>query len=627
MRGIMRLSSIRIYGFRSLADVGPIPIRQPTILAGHNDSGKTACLDAVAFLLGWYQVHDEDRTFERQTDVMTSLGQAGDGVPDSIGSARVPFTSVEGIFTLSVREQEELGLPQDVRIRRISPISGASALEIEAVVSVDPELRNLEARTVAELKEIAAQRSVEVASSAVRKQSWIDALKDYAAGLPTSAGWTPASAAVRDAMPRFLRFGEPDSAELAVKTALSSRYKLHLEDPDLRGQVQSLEDELRKRVRHDAEGLIAHVKIRCPDLVVVDVDPDISFTGGLRATRLRLARTDGEEISIDASGAGRARRVSLAIWEWTSEILKTDAANGSEPGPESRDVVIVYDEPDTHLDYLQQRRVMKLIREQCDVPGVSMLIATHSMNLIDGAATDDIVHFTLVNQRTQAERLLDDLDDSANAAYLADIAAALGLGNTVLLHERCFVGVEGPTEQQAFPILFRLAQGKSLQSAGIVVVGCNNNEGALMFAGYLAKTGRQVALVVDADSRKNSRYFSDERLARAGLDPQRHVYLVGDPDKELEYVFTDAQWAGVANAIWPRNDGLPWNVEDIQAIRAKPKFSDELCQMFKIASDSGPSRKTAMVYELVRRLRKSDEVPKELADIFQKLEQLAALDA
>ncbi|MEU4772810.1 TOPRIM nucleotidyl transferase/hydrolase domain-containing protein [Micromonospora sp. NPDC023644] len=619
----MRLASMTVRGFRSLGDVGPIPIRRPTILAGHNDSGKTACLDALAFLLGVRQVTDEDRTF-----ASISAGPGDPLLNPESGEdreARVSSTSVEGFFLLTSEEQSSLGLSNEVRIRRTADSAGLTALEIEATVPADPNLRDLDRKNVAQLKQLAAEHSIPIRSNALKPEIHA-AVADYASSQPQVVAWANASAEVVAAMPRLLRFGDATSAELAVKAALANSYKSHLDDEDLRGRVQELEDELRSRVRADAVGLVNHIQARCPDLVVVEVDPDISFNHGLRATRLRLAKVDGEEVSIASSGAGRARRISLAIWEWTSDVLRGRVLASNDGPPTIPDIVIAYDEPDTHLDYLQQRRVMKLIREQCQLAGVGMVVATHSMNLIDGAAVDDIIHLKLVDERTTMERLLDESDDEKNNHHLADIAAALGLRNTVLLHERCFVGVEGPSEQQAMPILFRLATGRSLQSAGIVIVGCNNNDGALLFAGHLAKNGRQVALVVDADSRK-TKYFSDARLVAAGLDPKKHLHLIGEPDKELEFVFTDEQWASVANAAWPRNDGESWSAGDVEGLRSKKKFSDELLTMFKEGSEEGPSRKTAMVYELVSRLKSREEIPQEILSIFSDLEDLAALDS
>ncbi|MEV0569393.1 TOPRIM nucleotidyl transferase/hydrolase domain-containing protein [Dactylosporangium sp. NPDC050588] len=606
-----------IAGFRSLEAVGPIPIRRPTILTGHNDSGKSATLDALAFLLGAYTLIDEDRTF-------VTPAKSEEVSAQESSRERIDTTSVEGEFVLSAKEQSEFGLPAVVKIRRIRDGDGGAKLEVLNAVPEDEDLRNLDSKSVPQLKAIAERLAISPMGDARAKASWTEPLRKFAAMQPEVEAWSIASSAVKAGLPRFLRFGDAESAEQVVLSVLRNRYKAHLEDDDLKQTVSFLETELEKRVREDAQGLVEHVKQRCSDLVLVDVEPTVSFTSGLRSTRLMLARTDGEPVSLNAVGAGRARRISLAIWEWNSDLLRQEAESQTEE--EISHVVLVYDEPDTHLDYYQQRRVMRLIREQCEVAGVSMVIATHSMNLIDGAAIEDIVHLTLDEDRTRTESLLSDLDDAENHRYLADIAAALGLRNTVLLHERCFVGVEGATEQQSFPLLFRLSTGRPIHAAGIVIVGCNNNEGALKFIGYLARSNRQVMLIVDADSRSTNKLFRDENLAKEGLNVVQHVRLLGNPDKELESIFTDDQWCAVANSVWPRSDSKAWDPAEIAALRDK-KFSTQLLDLFKTGSDVGPGSKTTMMYEMARSLRNAAEVPAELRDAFLELEKLAALDA
>ncbi|BCJ70674.1 hypothetical protein CS0771_02180 [Catellatospora sp. IY07-71] len=606
----MRLASVKVSGFRSLRQVGPIPLRRPTILAGHNDAGKTAVIDAIAFLLGDYQITDDDPTFMALTSDADTERK------------RVDSIEVRGEFLPSESERTELGLPERIAIRRIWSEGGNLRLESEEQVPQDARLRGIASKTMPALREIARDFSVTVPAGSL-KPVWVKTLEDFAKTQSAVIGWTPVRPDVRDAMPRLLRFGEAGSVEAAVKAALNDRYREHLDSDEFKLQVKELEQRLQNCILDDANDLISHIKVRCTDLVSVTVEPDVSFKGGLQRTRLRLARTDGEEVPLTSVGSGRSRRISLAIWEWTSDILRRDVDSGAAYS-EERDVVIVYDEPDTHLDYLQQRRVMELIREQCDLPGVAMVVATHSMNLIDGAAIDDIIHLQLVDERTVAKRLLDDSSDAANTQHLADIAAALGLRNTVLLHERCFVGVEGASEQQAFPILFKLATGRSLQAAGVVIVACNNNEGALNFVGYLARSGRQTLMIVDADSGRN-RLFSDTRLASVGLRKE-HCHWLGLPDKELEYLFTDKQWADVGNRVWRRNDAANWTSENISALRGAAKFSKALEDLFATESDTGPASKTELVYELSRSLTRPEDIPKELRDAFSKLVGMAALD-
>jgi putative ATP-dependent endonuclease of OLD family len=266
---------------------------------------------------------------------------------------------------------------------------------------------------------------------------------------------------------------------------------------------------------------------------------------------------------------------------------------------------------------------MDIIRKQCAFPHVSVMVATHSMNLIDGVDIADVVHLKLNGTgRTVVERLVDDTHDGIDF-HLGQIAAALGLRNSVLLHERCFLAVEGETEQQSVPLLFRLSQGLSLQAAGIALWGCENNEGAL--ARYLVKHQRTVMLMIDADSRTN-KLLKDERLQRAGLDLTTQVSYVGEAQgyNELEELFTDGQWAAAANARWARPAPHIWSGDDFAAHRGGKKFSENILRMIKEqAGKTSPSGKPAMVYGLTTTFDAPEDVPPQLRDIFTQLQELA----
>ncbi|HJG50884.1 MAG TPA: ATP-binding protein, partial [Brachybacterium faecium] len=59
----MKLRSIGIKGFRSIADLPSLGLGSPTVLAGKNDAGKSAIIHAIMFLLGGYTLSVSDRTY------------------------------------------------------------------------------------------------------------------------------------------------------------------------------------------------------------------------------------------------------------------------------------------------------------------------------------------------------------------------------------------------------------------------------------------------------------------------------------------------------------------------------------------------------------------------------------
>ncbi|MCP2242712.1 ATP-dependent nuclease [Lentzea aerocolonigenes] len=602
------LQSYSVRGFRSLADVAEIPISKPTILAGPNDGGKSAALGALGFLLGTHKLTDDDRTY--------LAGQAGE---------RQSHVEVTGTFSLDVLEQEAFALPASVRVRRIAEAGADPRYQIWAAMPDDEDLRDLDSKRVPELRTLAVSYGMGLAKA--NKPELLTALREHAAKHSSSQGWTEVPRGLLDRMPRLAAFdGTALQPEAAIRSVLSVRFKSYLDESAVRGQIEELATDATNWLAIEAKPLADHIAERCPDIATVTVEPTVTVAPVLGPTSLRLERASGEAVRLDRSGQGSARRISMAVWEATSELLDSPAADCAEAVMPPVQSIVVYDEPDTHLDYHFQREVMRLIREQANLPHVSVVVATHSMNLIDGVDIRDVVLLRLdEHRRTLVERL----GTAAHADFdrhLGAVAAAVGLRNSVLLHERCFLAVEGETEQQAIPVLFALSEGLSLQAAGIALWACGGNDGALHLASYLVKHDRTVVLMIDADSETQSRIFSPANLStKFGTRQEEVVSWLGKSTnkKELEELFDDDIWARTANVAWPRPGG-DWTAADFTAQRGEGKFSDKVARMLREQSENFPRGKPAMVLEVTMRLEEPDQVPRELRDTFARLRKLAS---
>jgi len=154
--------------------------------------------------------------------------------------------------------------------------------------------------------------------------------------------------------------------------------------------------------------------------------------------------------------------------------------------------------------------------------------------------------------------------------------------------------------------------------------GQARNDGALKVTEFLIKHNRKVVFIVDADSASNtgsSKQFNMEKLRSHGIQDHQ-VYFIGAPN-ELEELYTDAQWADVANSEWPRQDGRPWAAADIAAFRGDGKFSDKLKKLIWMSANKGPASKQEMNMKLVLRLCAPDEIPEQLREKFQAVARLA----
>jgi hypothetical protein len=605
----VHLENYSVRGFRSLADVAEIPISKPTILAGPNDGGKTAALAALGFLLGEHKPIDDDRTFLTE--------EAG---------GRSQHVEVEGIFALDTWEQNAFALPESARVRRIMDASQEARYEVWAAMPDDENLRHLDSKRVPELRQLATSCGMGMARA--NKPELLAALREYAAAHSSSHGWTELPSGLRDRLPRLAAFeGSSSHPEAAIRAVLNVRFKSYLDDEPVRAQLARLETEAQGWLEIQAKPLADHIAQRCPDIAAVSVEPTVKMTPVLGPTSLRLERSTGEAVRLDRSGQGSSRRISMAVWEATSELLEEPSAPEDGVGDlaPAVQVIVVYDEPDTHLDYHFQREVMRLIREQAGLAHVSVVVATHSMNLIDGVDIRDVVLLRLDERRRTVMERLGSGTHAAFDRHLGAIAAAVGLRNSVLLHERCFFAVEGDTEQQAMPILFALSEGLSLQAAGIALWGCGGNDGALQLASYLVDHNRSVVLMIDADSEKKSRIFREANLSKKfGTRMEDVVSNLGKLSgvNELEELFDDDIWARTANEVWPRQSG-EWSPGDFAALRGQGKFSSLAERMLQEDGEASPAGKGSMVTEIAMRLEEPDQVPGELRDVFSKLRTLA----
>jgi putative ATP-dependent endonuclease of OLD family len=575
-------------------------IGSPTLLTGHNDAGKTAVLDAIRFLLNDYQLSAQDPTFD-----------SADSYDQTAARPRMPEVCVEGTFTLSEDEAAALDQATPLILRRTSPVPGSAIYQVSTSIPDDERLQGLSSLNVSELKTRVADLGLN--PTATNKPELLEALQMAARASPSKLGWAQANPATVAALPAVLRFNPSgmSDAEDAIKTALQTAFKVHEKSENFVGTTGQLRDFLEAKVIEDAADLRQHIKDHVDELGDVTIVPSVSFTTSLKNTQVSVTNSKGEPINLGEAGAGKARRVSLVVWEYNTGLLDG-----------SGDVVILYDEPDTHLDYTHQRNFMRLIRRQADMPNVRMAIATHSMNLIDGVDIADVVLLKHdVGLRTTHHRLT---DESEVGQHLGAIAASLGLRNTVLLHERLFVGVEGATETAAFPVLFRLSTGRQLEACGIAMWSCDNNEGALKFAAYLKQHERDVVFIVDQDSKKNSKHlFNTKKLEGYGLTEAGNAIYLGHPN-ELEDLFGDDLWVRVANLRWRRTDGLEWAASDITALRSG-KFSTSLLDLMKISSETGPQNKQEVMTTLALELTSATEVPVSLSAAFEMLITLAAL--
>ncbi len=585
-----RLSALTIRRFRSLHDVGPLPIQSSlTILTGENDGGKTTCLDAIDFLLGGSPLDAADRS-----------RWACDEEPIEVEGTFYALDDLEGVEPLQVRARQERGGPRICEVL------------VRANRQFGPQWASI---PIQELKERMTSAGIALPGG-TKKDPFIDAITAWLIDRPEDEWeecWRPASPIELRRLPKLTRFraAEAQNPDAIVKQVVARESRLLLAQPQYASRLGDLSMELDADIAPSLTRIKEKICEHIPDLDDVEVAASFDFSKPALQVQFQMCRR-GEHSDLDKGGEGRRRRVTLAIYEATLSTMAEGQPVASE--------MVAYDEPDTHLDAGAQRVLFDILERQAQLQHVQVLVATHAKTFIDRAPLQALLHLQLdAELKTRVEALASH-GHADEVAFLARVCTGIGLRNSVLLDERCFLVVEGETEEAAIPDLFRLVTGQSLTTAGINLMNAKGSGSIRNVVTTLAKEwGREVVVLADSDTRGGDHQggISDRWLTELGLRDGDGAYFVGS--KEFEDAFADEVWLRTLCTNFPSNDGgADWSLDELAALRLEgsKKYSDILLAAVRRRSRGGqPIRKPDLGFALAG-VCKEEDVPAPLRECF-----------
>ena len=525
----LALKSLAVDNLRSLRELPTVPLEPDlTILAGQNGGGKTSFIDALAMLLQNTPLREEAHSSSDQDICVTG-----------------EFRSVDETMVIKVRAKCSGHTVRRELLRLVHPHFGNSPENMTL-----PDLRHAFASAGIESPRGTTKPPfVEVATEWIRQrpsveleETWVALPQETAARLPTLTVFRSQDAADQPTQMRNLITRE--SQRLLATEAYAPRL-----------------NEIATEIERDVDPVLTLIKDMikrfCPGIADVEVATSFDFSRVNPQVQTRLTKSSGDSIDLNEAGSGLMQRVGLAMYAATLETLQRTSADPVG-------TVLAYDEPDSHLDYQAQRELFEIIRGQANLPHVQVLVATHSVNLIDTVSLKSLRHFRLEDERTRVYIPSEYSGDESE--FVGGLAAGLGMRNSVLLSERCFLVVEGPTEERALPIIFKKITSETLAGAGITLVNTGGAGSVRRLVEVLImQLKRSVVVLIDEDARRRPGWINEEWLSKMQLSEGTNGFFTGT--KEFEDAFDDEVWLRVANERFPLNDDAEWELSDFADAR------------------------------------------------------------
>lgn len=611
----MRLISLSVRNFRCLKDVRDVPIHDLTVLIGENDSGKSTILDAIDLVLSKRNpTHDDYHAYLEQP--------------------RAAEIAVELVFEFAEGEEkpDPAYLDGDGCLRyRATWRSGPPTFEVMGVRYANSILnQDFTKLKAGEFDGILDQLGIETSSkrNAEVRLQLLEGYLEQERPAKESA-WVEVKGQIDRFLPRFERFSSADyeNPEAMIRKTLQAVVEAQVYEKDEDGAkqvIQSLSEiagQWKSRLDEKVGELLGFIRQYNDEIVAVSVDPTIDFAKSFQGVTLRLQGQTGS-YPIANKGDGTKRRLFMSILDWDRKVmLETDA----------KPVIRGYDEPDANLHYEAQRRMYYSLRDLTQSSAkIQAVICTHSLTMIDRAPARNINLLSRDDDGGCQVSYLQTDADKVIEQFLADMSRSMGISNSMIFYERCFVFVEGPTEYEALPFICANLAQTTLVEDGIRVHnlgGCGNWE---PFVKLMARNKRDLMLFLldsDCNDPASGCKLNQRSLTKLGFSEQymkEHAVYIGT--KEFEDAFPSHIIVRVLNDHWPKASGEPWNTSEVDSWRSAKKFSDAIAKAVYEQGREEDDRFSKERFGLeLGRICTSDEAPKPLLKLFDLARQIAGI--
>ncbi len=551
----MKLIELQIEGFKCFKNKTVIPIQDLSVLIGENDSGKSSILRAIELLLN-KQLPAEEEYYNSTNKYLDTF-------------------SIQGKFQLFDQDNKDqinqYLIDDNIIITKNYYKGDKFKTTIYKQVLQNKLLENYQNLNVEETKALLSSLSLgtfakqEERKEEIRKYIEANYLKLPKSKKSVSIDFN----VVANHLPNFEYYGSHiyGNPLALVKKTLDVIYSNSMYDQS--GELKNLtlqklkEKVLLKLNKSVEQNLLTKIKFYNPAVKKVKGRLDIDFSRGLDFNGLEVDEGHGFKL-IDHKGEGSKKRIFLSLLEWDKEIqIKL---------LRKRSIIRAYDEPDANLHYDAQRKMYNSISEVAyDVKtNIQSIIATHSISMIDRAPATSIIHVLNDNGISEVDYLKSEGEISVKN-FINQVSTLSGIKNSSIFYEKCFLLVEGESEEASIPILYQKLFKKTLSERGIVLVNLKSNGAWYNFL-KLLRTNKSAStvLLLDSDTQNanSGSVVTKKKLIEIGFDNSfltNNIFFAGV--QEFEDIYSNKTICKSFNKLYPKSKYKKWTSKDINRIR------------------------------------------------------------
>lgn len=465
------------------------------VLAGENDSGKTAVVDAIRILLG--TTSDEWYTFDRE-DFHDLQGEPQS--PLSIACEFSGLTDAEGgafLEWLGVRGAGDTAEP----VLRIT---------LTATLKKDAERRSrwdrdIDVRVTAGLDAVGLRMENETRS--LLRATYLKPLRDAEREL--SPGKHSRLSQILLSHPEIARRATPE-ARTSLEQIMDEADDKIQKDPEVQKAREEIQERYLSKMLLRNASLAAKIGLKQADLRHI-----------LERMDLLLVPKGGGRLAPQSNASAKRRDLPVGLGHDNVLFMAAELLLAGQRTTPALPLVLI-EEPEAHLHPQLQATVMVLVQELCTNPAqgtdpLQVIVTTHSPHLAAGVDLERLVLMRagMAYPMGRNYTKLTPSDYNFLRRFLDATKANLFFARGVLL-------VEGYGEQLLLPTLARLI-GRPLTEYGVSIVNVGHR-GLFRYSRIFQRragqdVGIRVGCVVDSDVKSGWR--TDNHGAASDVDPAR----------------------------------------------------------------------------------------------------------